>query len=166
MQKSGKSTKVKSAKFSKQAKSTKSADIDRIIVTAVVYSTEDREKVGEAIATLFPFEFEILTSKAKGHYGNPLEFLEVEIKKKKEIKEFWSNLMNLLAKQKEIILNTIEDKLDEQNVLHLRIDKQKAYLGEVELVDGGDAIVVKVKVVTYPAKREKVIEAIKSMLIE
>ncbi|RLI73714.1 exosome subunit [Archaeoglobales archaeon] len=142
----------------------KSANIDRITVSAVVYSTEDREKVGEAIATLFPFEFEILTTKAKGHYGNPLEFLEVEIKKKKEIKEFWRNLINLLGDQKKIVLNTIEDKLDEQNVLHLRVDKQRAYLGEVKLTEGGDAIVVKVKVVAYPARREKVIEVIKSMI--
>mgnify|MGYP003886181531 CR=1 FL=1 len=66
--------------------------------------------------------------------------------------------------QREMILNTVEEKLDEQNVLHLRIDKQKAYLGDVELIEGGDAIVVKAKIVTYPAKREKVIEAIKSML--
>ncbi|MCD6493638.1 MAG: exosome subunit [Archaeoglobaceae archaeon] len=147
----------------KKPKERSKAKIEHITVSAVVYSTEDREKVGEAIATLFPFEFEILRSKAKGHYGNPLEFLEVEIKKKREIKEFWENLVNLLKDQKEIILNTLEDRLDEQNVLHLRIDKQKAYLGKVELIDGGDAIVVKVKVVTYPAKREKVIEALKGM---
>ena len=140
------------------------AKIDRIVVSAVVYSTEDREKVGEAMATLFPFEFEILRSKAKGHYGNPIEFLEVEIKNKRKIKEFWKNLMDLLEDQKEIIVNTLEEKLDEQNVLHLRINKQKAYLGNLELVDGGDAIVVKVKIVTYPAKRERVIEAIKGML--
>jgi len=140
------------------------AKIDRILVSAVVYSTEDRDKVGEAIATLFPFEFEILRSKAKGHYGNPLEFLEVEIKKKKEIEMFWKNLIELLKNQKDFLLNTIEDRLDEQNVLHLRIDKQKAYLGDVELVDSGDAIVVKVKIVTYPAKRENVIRAIRNML--
>ncbi|RLI79533.1 exosome subunit [Archaeoglobales archaeon] len=148
---------------SKKSKIT-NVKMERITVSAVVHSTENREKVGEAIATLFPFEFEIFTSKAKGHYGNPLEFLEVEIKKKKEIKEFWDNLMNLLGNQREMILNTVEEKLDEQNVLHLRIDKQKAYLGDVELIEGGDAIVVKAKIVTYPAKREKVIEAIKSML--
>jgi len=60
--------------------------IEWIRVSAVVHSTEDREKVGEAISTLFPFEFEIAVSKAKGHYGNPMEYLEVELTKSSEIK--------------------------------------------------------------------------------
>lgn len=133
--------------------------IEWIKVSAVVHSTEDREKVGKAIATLFPFEFEIEVSKAKGHYGNPLEYLEVEIKKDKEIKEFWNYLMKLLPEdQKSILIETLEERVDNQNILHIRIDKQKAYLGEVRLIDKGDMISVKVKAVTYPARREKVIE--------
>ena len=138
--------------------------IERIIVSAVVYSTEDKEKVGEAIATLIPFEFEIFVANAKGHYGNPLLYLEVEITKKRQIKEFWNNLMELLGDQKKFLLNMLEEKVDDQGVLHIRIDKQKAYLGEVELTEGGDAIVVKTKIVTYPAKREKIIEAAKELI--
>jgi len=138
--------------------------IERIVVSAVVYTTEDREKVGEAMATLFPFEFEIAVTHAKGHYGNPLQYLEVELTKKKEIKEFWNNLMNLLGDQRKILLNILDEKIDDQGVLHIRVDKQKAYLGEVELTEGGDAIVVKAKIVTYPAKREKIIEAAKEFI--
>ncbi|AEA47056.1 RNA-binding domain-containing protein [Archaeoglobus veneficus] len=137
--------------------------IERIIVTAVVYTTEDMEKVGEAISTLFPFEFEIVVSEAKGHYGNPMKFLEVEIAKKREIKEFWNYLMELIGEQREYLLNTIDEKLDEQNVLHIRIDKQKAYLGEIEL-GGRDSIVVKAKIVTYPARRDKALEAAKELI--
>ncbi len=138
--------------------------IERIIVSAVVYSTEDREKVGEAMATLFPFEFEIMVSEAKGHYGNPLLYLEVEISKKRQIKEFWNHLMELLGEQRRFLINLLEEKIDDQGVLHIRIDKQKAYLGEVELTEGGDAIVVKTKIVTYPAKREKIIEVAKQLI--
>jgi len=140
----------------------KQKKIERITVTAVVYSTEDMEKVGEAIATLFPFEFEILVSEAKGHYGNPIKFLEVEVKGKK-IKEFWNYLMELIGSKRKFLLNAIEEKLDEQNILHIRIDKQKAYLGEIEL-GGRDAIVVKAKIVTFPAKREKVVEAARELI--
>jgi len=138
--------------------------IDRITVSAVVYSTEDPEKVGEAIATFFPFEFEIAVTNATGHYGNPMKFLEVEVTKKKEIKELWNYLMELLYNQKEILLDTLDDRIDEQGVLHIRLDKQKAYLGEAELVEKGDAIVFKVKIVTYPSKREKVLEAAKELI--
>jgi hypothetical protein len=138
--------------------------IEWIKVSAVVHSTEDREKVGEAIATLFPFDFEIAVSKAKGHYGNPMEFLEVELTKKREVREFWNSLMELLGEQREFLLNTVEDRIDDQNVLHIRVDKQKAYLGEVELSERGDSIVVRVKIVTYPARKDKIVEAAKSLL--
>jgi len=138
--------------------------IEWIKVSAVVYSTEDREKVGEAMATLFPFEFVITVSEAKGHYGNPLLYLEVEMTKKREIKEFWNHLMELLGEQRKFLVNLLEEKVDDQGVLHIRIDKQKAYLGEVELTEGGDAIVVKAKIVTYPAKRDKIIEVAKRLI--
>ena len=45
--------------MAKKGKSQANYRIDRITVSAVVHSTEDMEKVGEAIAELFPFEFEI-----------------------------------------------------------------------------------------------------------
>ncbi len=137
--------------------------IEWIKVSAVVHSTEDREKVGEAIATLFPFEFEILVSKAKGHYGNPMEYLEVEITRSSEIKKFWKHFLDLLGDQKEELLRSVEERIDGQNVLHIRIDKQKAYLGEVRLAECGDAIAVKVKLVTYPARKDAIVEFAKSI---
>lgn len=138
--------------------------IERIVVSAVVYSTEDREKVAMAIATLFPFEFEIVRVPAKGHFGNPIEYLEVEITKKKQIKEFWNNLIELLGDQRNYIINTLEERIDDQGQLFIRFDKQKAYLGEVEVTEKGDAVVVKAKLVTYPAKKERIIEFAKEIL--
>jgi len=131
--------------------------IEWIKVSSVVHSTEDREKVGEAIATLFPFEFEIAVSKAKGHYGNPLEYLEVEIKKSGEIKRFWNNLLQLIGNQIKELVENIEERIDNQNILHIKIGKQKAYLGEVVL-GSKDPIAVKVKLVTYPAKRDAILK--------
>ncbi len=138
--------------------------IEWIRVSAVVHATEDREKVGEAIATLFPFEFEIAVSRATGHYGNPIEYLEVELKSRREIELFWKNLMKLLGEQRDFLLNSLEDRIDRENTLHIRIDKQKAYLGEVELKDGDDTIAIKVKAVTYPARREKIVEFLRDLI--
>ncbi len=140
--------------------------IENIVVSSIVYSTEDPEKVAEAISTIFPFEFEIQVTNAKGHYGNPMKFLEVEIKKKREIKEFWNNLMKLLGDQKEILTEFIDDLVDEDGFLHIRIDKQQAYLGNVELAFGGDCIAIRVKLVTFPAKREKILEFAKKIISE
>lgn len=136
--------------------------IEWIKVSAVVHSTESREKVSQAIANIFPFEFEIQVSSAKGHFGNPLEFLEVELKKSSEIKLFWENLLKLLEKEVETLLKTIEERIDAQNVLHIRIDKQKAFLGVFEL-SNIDPIAIKVKLVVYPAKKEKAVEFAKEL---
>lgn len=131
--------------------------IEWIKVSAVVHSTESREKVSQAIANLFPFDFEIKVSKALGHYGNPIEYLEIELNKNHLIKEFWKNLLNLLGDKKEILINTLNERLDMQNILHIRLDKQKAYLREIEF-SSADPVAIKVKLVVYPAKREKVLE--------
>ncbi|MCS7144808.1 MAG: exosome subunit [Archaeoglobaceae archaeon] len=131
--------------------------IEWIKVSAVVHSTESREKVSQAIANLFPFDFEIQLSEAEGHYGNPIEYLEVELKKSSKIRNFWENLLILLKEKKEVLLNTLEDRIDAQNVLHIRLDKQKIYLGEIEF-SSEDPVAIKAKLVVYPAKREKALE--------
>ena len=140
--------------------------IERIVVSAVVYSTENREKVAMAMATLFPFEFEIVSVPAKGHFGNPIEYLEVEITRKRDIKRFWNNLMEILGDQRRYLVNTLEERIDDQGQLFIRFDKQKAYLGEVVLTESGDAVVVKAKLVTYPSKREKIVEFARKIVEE
>jgi hypothetical protein len=72
--------------------------------------------------------------------------------------------MGLLGEQKEILMNTLEERTDEQNVLHIRIDKQKAYLGKIKLADRGDALILRAKIVTYPSKRKNVLEAVKGLI--
>ncbi len=140
--------------------------IDTITLSAIVYSTESREKVSMALSNLIPFEFEIMVSKARGHYGNPLEFLEVEIKKKREIKEFWNHFIESLGSEREILAEMLDEILDEEGVMRIRVEKQSAYLGKVRLAFGGDAIVIKVKIVTYPAKREKMMEFGRKLVVE
>lgn len=131
--------------------------IEWIKVSAVVHSTESREKVSQAIANLFPFDFEIQVTLAKGHFGNPIEYLEVEIRKSSEINAFWKNLLHLLRDELETLLSTLEERIDAQNVLHIRIDKQKAFLGNFHL-SNVDPIAIKAKLVVYPARKEKAVE--------
>ncbi len=140
--------------------------IDGIIISAICYSTEDPEKVARAIETLIPFEFEIKASNATGHYGNPIKFLEVELRKKREIKTFWNHLMEKLNEEREILLEFIEELVDEDGVLYIRIDKQSAYLGKVELAGTSDSIMVRIKLVTYPFRREKILEFARKIVAE
>jgi hypothetical protein len=140
--------------------------VERIIIYATVHSTEDAEKVAEAIATLIPFEFEIIASNAEGHFGNPLVFLEVEIDKKKEIRDFWNFFIERIEDQKDLLLDELDLRIDEDGFLHIRVDKQEAYLGRVVLISHGDGIVVRVKITTYPLKRESVINAARELILK
>ena len=145
----------------------KNYQINRVTVSAVVHSTEDMEKVGEAIAELFPFEFEIEVSRAKGHYGNELKFLEVEVKDRKKIKEFLNYIFSKLKESGELeqLKKSLEERIDTGNVLHIRFDKQKAYLGKLVL-GSEDPVAVKIKIVTYPSKKEIALDAIRDIIEE
>ncbi len=140
--------------------------IERVNIYATVHSTEDPEKVAEAIATLIPFEFEIIASKAEGHFGNPLIFLEVEISKKKELRDFWNFFIDGIEDQKDLLLNELDLRIDENGFLHIRVDKQEAYLGRIVLISHGDGIVIRVKITTYPSKRESVIKAARELILK
>jgi RNA binding exosome subunit len=124
------------------------------------------EKVGEAIAELFPFEFEIKVSRAKGHYGNELNFLEVELKNRKKIENLLRYIFSKMNKSELKLLKcSLEDRIDADNVLHIRFDKQSAYLGKLRL-GSSDPIAVKVKIVTYPSRKEVALKIIENMIEE
>jgi hypothetical protein len=44
--------------------------------------------------------------------------------------------------------------MDDKGNLFLRFDKQRAYLDELEIVEHGDSIHVKIKIAAYPARKE------------
>lgn len=139
-------------------------NVERITASTVVYSTESEEKVLHAFKNLFPFEPQIEVMNVQGHYGNPMQLLKSEVTKKREVKELWNFLMSNLGEQKNALLNNLEEKLDENNVFHLRISKQKAYKGSIEITEGGDNIKLKAKIVSYPAKREKALSTLEELL--
>jgi RNA binding exosome subunit len=61
------------------------------------------------------------------------------------------------------VLNRLEDKMDDYGNLYLRFDKQRAYLGDLKVVEHGDSIHVKIKIAAYPAKKKVAIEIAKKL---
>jgi RNA binding exosome subunit len=53
----------------------------------------------------------------------------------------------------DILRNEMPDRLDDEQLFHMRFDKQAAFLGKLVLVSSSDAITVKVKIATYPRDR-------------
>ena len=136
--------------------------IHNISYRVFVYGTENDEKVKEAVQTLFPNSHP-QTDTTEGYFKNPVLILHDKITRKREIKEFVQILEQIDSSSKKQLLNQLENKMDERGNLFLRFDKQRAYLGDLKIIEHGDAIHVKINIAAYPAKKERAIELAKDI---
>ena len=136
--------------------------IHNISYRVFVYGTENDEKVKEAVKTLFPNSHP-QTDTTEGYFKNPVLILHDNITKNREIKEFVEILKQIDAASKKRLRSELENKMDERGNLFLRFDKQRAYLGDLKIIEHGDAIHVKINVAAYPAKKENAIEVAKDI---
>lgn len=63
-----------------------------------------------------------------------------------------------------LIGENINSLMDDDGEIHIRFDKQEAYMERVALTSGGDAITLKIKVVSYPKRRETAIKNFKEFI--
>ncbi|WP_424355416.1 RNA-binding protein [Methanobacterium sp. MBAC-LM] len=131
--------------------------IHNISYRVFVYGTENEEKVKEAVKTLFPNSHP-QTDTTEGYFKNPVLILHDKISKNREIKNFIQILKEIDAASKKRLLSVLENKMDERGNLFLRFDKQRAYLGDLKIIEHGDAIHVKINIAAYPAKKENAME--------
>ena len=114
--------------------------IDRLEVQVHVHATEDEEKVKEAVRKLLGLEELNFTElRARGHHGNPIVTLTATIRGK----EAERAVRNLFSKMDDFEFELLKRELgirSEKSKLYLRFDKQKAYLGKVEVSSGSDVI--------------------------
>ncbi len=127
--------------------------IHNISYRVFVYGTENEGKVREAVKTLFPNSSPQLDT-TEGYFKNPVLILHDKITKSRDIKEFIKILKNLDLQTRRRILNELDNKMDDKGNLFLRFDKQRAYLGNLKIIEHGDAIHVKIKLAAYPAKKK------------
>lgn len=147
--------------------------IHYILLRATAHATEDRQRVLQALSLFLPENYtnnsssgsgNIDSMEIEGHHGNPMVLYSVTLKRKPEIKAFTEKLNEGLSpKNRDILLGELHERLDDELMLHLRFDKQEAYLGHVHFSDTTDSIIVKLKVATYPKNREKAIQAMEDL---
>jgi len=114
------------------------------------HATEEESRIEKALRTLGP-DGTIETERAEGHHGNPILLMRCRIQKDDAIAAFWRRVKDegLLDR----ILETLEERIDDDAVLHLRFDKQRAFAGAIEPAQDADAIAVRAKVAAHPAKK-------------
>jgi len=131
----------------------------------LAHATEDENLIESIFLSLLPPEGTFRKFRTKGHFGNPIIYFEGSVEKKCE-----KHLVELLSKLSDEDLDslerTLEMRTDEEGTFHMRFDKQKAVDSELRLTDSSDAIAVSVKIVTYPLRKEKVIEEMRGKIEE
>lgn len=130
---------------------------------AIAQATEAAERVSEALA-FASGAGEVTATVAEGHFGNRITVFEAELKKKTDIAGFIRRLSEAgLLKR---LAGESEARTDQACTFHFRLDKQKAYLGELALAGGKDVIDVRMKVGVYPARREEAVKVVSEWLLQ
>ena len=123
--------------------------IRRIEARTHCHATEEEERVATALAFAVP-EGVAAREELEGHFGNPLVRLTRRVEKRPAIRAVWSSWA--AAGSPSAIARDVEARIDDEGVLHFRLDKQAAFLDRLELAHDSDPIDVRLKLVAYPAK--------------
>ncbi|MEM1545827.1 MAG: RNA-binding domain-containing protein [Candidatus Methanomethylicia archaeon] len=121
------------------------------------HETEDEEKVIKALLNIVPerlrniINLTMLT--VKGHFNNKIKVFKVKVENLLANETLDYIIKSLSRDDKEFIRNTIDMRFN-RGVLYIRFDKQKAYLGSLELTDYSDDI-IKTEIVFNPRVKDK-----------
>jgi RNA binding exosome subunit len=129
----------------------------RAVVRGFVYGTEDEARVVDALIALVAREGDadargkLARSRLKAHHGSEIVLYEGVLKAPKELRRFFDRL-RAAPSLVETLRSEFEARLDEDRVLHFRVDKQAAVEGSLQLGAGGDSFNVAVKFEDRPGQ--------------
>ena len=120
---------------------------------AFAYATEDEKRVADALRTFLPEEIELDRVENVGHHGDRIVVLSARIENADGMRHVLDRLSGL--DEVDRVIDELDQRVDDNCALFLRVDKQAAFRGEVRL---GPGITVRAKVEAYPAKKEAAVE--------
>jgi RNA binding exosome subunit len=159
-------------------------DFHRVELRCLVNASEDPAKVRRALACACglyegrfdkasPGETEVATmleracletSRAEGQFGNPIEILMCRISKARDVRTWWATMAREAGSALDTLAAEVEERLDDELVLHFRLDKQEAYNGRLLLGRGGDTIAVRCKPKVFSGGRPGAVKAMEEYL--
>lgn len=129
-------------------------------VQAFCYSTEKEELIHDVMEELVgndEFDCDI----SDGEHGNSMIIFKDEMTKQKEFTGLFTRLGESVRDR---LVSDIENRVDEDCVFYLRLDKQKAVAGEYRIAHHGDVISVTGKVASHPARKEIAVKNLTAFL--
>lgn len=121
--------------------------ISSISISTIVHATEDPEKVKIAMLNLVPSSLrstcEIQEIHAKGHHGNPIIILSINVKNPETATEIFKHVINSLSQTQLSFIKGNPSLYSDDTSIFLRLDKQAAYNGMIRLSFSDNVIKVK-----------------------
>jgi len=136
--------------------------VSSALVSVHCHATEDEDKVLKALHAVIPTGVKVERTGLEGHHGNPIIALTARITDREKLTEIWDRIVGSCGRA---IALQVDERTDDLCNLHLRFDKQKAFEGALVLTNGGDSIYLKLKIRTFPSKRENAIKLVKELLV-
>lgn len=137
--------------------------IHYINLRVIAHSTEDRSRVLKSLE-FFLSSFSngkntddlVEALDVEGHYGNSITIFSAQITRKSDSKAL-ANFIRANMSDEDVLRlrDEMPDRLDDEQIFHIRVDKQAAFQERVILTSSADSITVKVKIATYPKDRQK-----------
>jgi len=131
------------------AKGTPDRALQSVQISTIAHATDDLDKVQQALRFVLPDSLkssQVFTRRyVQGHYGNPIVTFEARLTKPQQVDQFTHNFTRQLAKSEKLLIQrNLDVYCDEQANLYIRLDKQQAFRGALELSDE-DPIRVRLK---------------------
>ena len=123
---------------------------------ALCHATELLDRVKQSVTNAVG-EVDLETKRTAGHHGNEILVVEAHSADSSNVKHLFGELS---AADREMLVSTIDRRLDDSCNLFLRVDKQAAYGGRVTLTTSEDSIALRLKVSAFPAKPEVAAEVV------
>lgn len=138
-----------------------SLPIHWIEARAYCHATEDETRVVKAIEVACSGEA-LSREGLEGHFGNPIVRFRRRLERSEAIGNAWerwrqSGILTAIS-------SDVDDRVDDDGVLHFRLDKQAAYQGSLTLTREGDAIDVRIKLKVYRSKPEEIRRVVRGLL--
>jgi hypothetical protein len=123
--------------------------LQSVQISTIAHATDDLDKVEAALRFILPESLrdrEVFTRRyMQGHHGNPIVTFEAKLTKPQEVDQFTHHFVKQLAKNKNLLIERdLDMHSDDEGNLYIRLDKQQAFRGIVELGDE-DPIRVRLK---------------------
>lgn len=132
-----------------------------IDLRAFSYATEDDKRVEEALRTFLPEDFELERTENVGHHGDRIAVFSARVENADDMRYVLDQLGEV--EEADRVIREMDERVDENTSLFLRLDKQAAFNGLVRL---GQGITLRGKVEAYPAKKEAAVENAREVLAD